>query len=169
MKQADLRVRYGRVLGLLFCVAGFITIALGWNGMAREACADCQLPYIVSGGAGGLGLILFGTALLVLAQIRAERNRLAEQIGEAIRPLVQATATNGAGGTKVVAAKSTYHRPGCRLVEGKADVDEMSVAAALAKGLTPCRVCDPAEISAGQSEPVAKESSEETQKAEASS
>jgi hypothetical protein len=169
MKQVDLRVRYGRLLGLLFCVAGFITIALGWNGMAREACPDCQLPYIVSGGAGGLGLILFGIALMVMAQIRAERNRLAQQIGEAIRPLVQATATNGAGDTKVMAAKSTYHRPGCRLVEGKSDVDQMSVAAARAKGLTPCRVCNAAEISAGSSEPSAKESSEETKKAEASS
>jgi hypothetical protein len=169
MKQADLRVRYGRLLGLLFCVAGFIAIALGWNGMAREACADCQLPYIVSGGAGGLGLILFGIALLLMAQIRAERNRLAEQIGDAIRPLVQATATDGAGDAEVVAAKSTYHRPGCRLVTAKSDLDEMSVAAAQAKGLTPCRVCNPAEIGLGASEASAKEPGEQPQKAEASS
>src|ERR671922_302657 len=79
--EAGMRVLYGRLLGLLFCVAGFIVIALGWNGMAREACPDCQLPYIVSGGAGGVALVLFGVALLVLAQLRAERIRLAEQIG----------------------------------------------------------------------------------------
>jgi hypothetical protein len=168
MKQTDLRVRYGRLLGLLFCVAGFIVIALGWNGMAREACPDCQLPYIVSGGAGGLGLILFGIALLVMAQIRAERNKLAEQIGEAIRPLVHATAANGAGDTKVVAAKSTYHRPECRLVEGKSDVDEMSVAAARAKGLTPCRVCSPDEIAVSAPESSAKEAAKEPEKAETS-
>lgn len=169
MRQPDLRVRYGRLLGLLFCVAGFITIALGWNGMAREACADCQLPYIVSGGAGGLGLILFGVGLLVMSQFRAERDRLAEQIAEAIRPLVQATAENGAGGQgKVVAGESTYHRPGCRLVKDKSDLDEMSLAAAHAKGLTPCRVCSPAEIHAGPSEASAREPGDQREKTEAS-
>lgn len=165
MRQPDLRVRYGRLLGLLFCVAGFITIAMGWNGMAREACPDCQLPYIVSGGAGGLGLILFGVALLVLAQIRAERGRLADQIAEAIRPLVQATAENGAG--KVVAGKSTYHRPGCRLVKDKSDLDQMSHAAARAKGLTPCRVCDPGETGAEVSTPSDDEPGEAQKKTEA--
>jgi hypothetical protein len=145
MRQSDLRVRYGRLLGLLFCVAGFIVIALGWNGMAREACPDCQLPYIVSGGAGGVALVLFGVALLVLAQLRAERIRLAEQIGDALRPLIHATAEDGSGGGKVVAGKSTFHRPGCRLVKDKSDLDEMSMAAARARGLTPCRVCNPEE------------------------
>jgi hypothetical protein len=145
MRQPDLRVRYGRLLGLLFCVAGFIVIALGWNGMAREACPDCQLPYIVSGGAGGVALVLFGVGLLVLAQVRAERIRLGEQIAEAVRPLVQATAEDGSAGGKVVAGKSTFHRPGCRLIKDKADLDEMSVVAARAKGLTSCRVCNPAD------------------------
>ena len=145
MRQSDLRVRYGRLLGLLFCVAGFIVIALGWNGMAREACPDCQLPYIVSGGAGGVALVLFGAALLILAQLRAERIRLAEQIGDALRPLVHATAEDGSGGGKVVAGKSTFHRPDCRLVKDKTDLDEMSLTAARSKGLTPCRVCNPAE------------------------
>src|SRR5918996_6459848 len=111
MRQSDLRVRYGRLLGLLFCVAGFIVIALGWNGMAREACPDCQLPYIVSGGAGGVALVLFGAALLILAQLRAERIRLAEQIGDALRPLVHATAEDGSGGGKVVAGGGTPPPP----------------------------------------------------------
>jgi hypothetical protein len=151
MRQPDLRVRYGRLLGLLFSVAGFIVIALGWNGMAREACPDCQLPYIVSGGAGGVALVLFGVGLLVLAQLRAERIRLGEQIAEAVRPLVQATAGDGSAGGKVVAGTSTFHRPGCRLIKDKADLDEMSLAAARAKGLTPCRVCNPAEAEAPDS------------------
>jgi hypothetical protein len=152
MRQPDLRVRYGRLLGLLFCVAGFIVIALGWNGMAREACPDCQLPYIVSGGAGGVALVLFGVGLLVLAQLRAERIRLAEQIGEAVRPLVQATAENGSAEGRVVAGKSTFHRPGCRLVKDKSDLDEMSLAAARAKGLEPCRVCNPTDEQPSASE-----------------
>ena len=35
--------------------------------------ADAQLPYLLSGGAVGIGLIVFGAALLVLGQVRADR------------------------------------------------------------------------------------------------
>jgi hypothetical protein len=42
-----------------------------------------------------------------------------------------------------VAGKSTYHRPECRLVEGKTDLDRVSVEVARLQGLSPCRVCNP--------------------------
>src|SRR3989337_1630355 len=76
----DRQVRYGRILVLVFALVGFIAIGLGWNGMAKVACPDCQLPYLLSGGAAGLGLILVGGVLLVMAQIRDERLRLADQL-----------------------------------------------------------------------------------------
>jgi hypothetical protein len=73
-------VRFGRILGLFFSAAGFVTIGFGWNGMAKVACPDCQLPYLLSGGAVGLGLILVGGVLLLLAQVRDERIKLGEQL-----------------------------------------------------------------------------------------
>ena len=159
----DRQVRYARILGLVFLVIGFVMIGLGWNGMAKIAYADGQLPYLLSGGAAGLGLILLGSTLLISAQFRDERLKLAEQlrqVGTAISKAVGA-AGNGAGvGDLVVAGKSTYHRSECRLVEGKADVERVSVEVARLNGLSPCRVCDPPTGEDGaEKKPAAKRSS----------
>jgi hypothetical protein len=144
------QVQLARILGLVFCLAGFVAIGLGWNGMARRTCPDCQLPYLLSGGATGLGLIVFGVGLLVVAQIRAERIRLGgyvDRITAALRPgsgagePVASSAANGDG--RVVAGRSTYHRPDCALVAGKSDLELLTVEAAVRRDLSPCRVCSP--------------------------
>ena len=62
-----------RWMGLVLCAAGFGAIGVGWAGMAGATTADAQLPYLLSGGAVGIGLIVFGAALLVLGQVRADR------------------------------------------------------------------------------------------------
>jgi hypothetical protein len=145
-KAPDRQVRYGRILGLVFLLIGFIAIGLGWNGMAKNACPDCQLPYLLSGGATGIGLILLGATLLITAQVRDERMKLAEQlrqVGTAISKAVGAAGPTAATGELVVAGKSTYHRLDCRLVEGKAEIDRVSVEVARLNGLSPCRVCGP--------------------------
>ena len=69
--RGDRQIRYARILGLCFIVAGFAAIAFGWSGAARVACPDCQLPYLLSGGAAGLGLVIVGAIALIIAQIRA--------------------------------------------------------------------------------------------------
>ncbi len=142
----DPQVRYGRILGLFFAVAGFVVIGFGWNGSAKSALVDVQFPYLISGGMGGLALVLLGSVLMLMAQFRAERLKLAEQLeklghvlGRAPSPLEVTTSENG----RVVAGKSTYHKPDCRLVEGKADLDFVSPEAAKLSGLSPCRVCNP--------------------------
>jgi methylphosphotriester-DNA--protein-cysteine methyltransferase len=43
----------------------------------------------------------------------------------------------------VVVGRASFHRPDCRLVEGKEDLDYASQDEATARGLSPCRVCDP--------------------------
>ena len=143
--REDRQVRYARFLGLVFCVAGFAAIILGWNGTARVACPDCQLPYLLSGGAAGLGLIVVGAVLMVLAQVRSERLHLAEQLSALLRPLGAATAAlaNGGSNGKVVAGESTYHRPDCSLVRERTELDRVPVETARAVGLSPCRICRP--------------------------
>jgi hypothetical protein len=81
------RVQLTRFIGLLFAMAGFAAIGVGWNGMASVSCVDCQLPYLLSGGAAGLGLVLVGVGLLVVAQVRAERIRLVRHV-DAVRDAV---------------------------------------------------------------------------------
>ena len=147
----DRQVRLGQILGLLFLVAGFVVITLGWRGMAQVACPDCQLPYLLSGGAAGLGLLLLGTALLVISQVRSERLKLGiqlENLGSALTKASVGAATPAAAGAAnglVGAGKSTYHRPDCRLVEGKSSLEAVPIEAARTNGLTPCRVCKPDE------------------------
>jgi hypothetical protein len=148
------RITYTRMLGLVFCVAGFVAIGLGWNGMARKACADCQLPYLLSGGATGIGLIIFGVALLVIGQIRADRLRAEAHLEQVLTSLARPAAaalTPGAelpeqnGQPMVVAGPAAYHRPECRLLKGKEGLTTMSLEDARTSGLAPCRVCNPLE------------------------
>jgi hypothetical protein len=73
-----------RVLGLLIATGGGVAIGFGWAGAAQESCVDCQIPYLLSGGAAGVGLIIFGIALLLLAQIRTESRRLGDRIEHAL-------------------------------------------------------------------------------------
>ena len=169
---SDARIRYGRVLGLLFIVAGFVVIGLAWNGAAGKACVDCQFPYLLSGGFGGLGLVVTGAALLVVSGLRAERRHLQDALegtgsgprapgatGDVVMPgagadggaaaaqpaatgAVASGATASPADGMVVAGRTTYHRPECRLVKGKS-LAVVSVAQAVASGLTPCRICQP--------------------------
>jgi hypothetical protein len=80
-------LRTMRLLGLVCCLVGFVAIGLGWHGMASVACADCQLPYLLSGGATGLGLIMFGVMLLIVAQLRSDRIANHRQLERLLRAL----------------------------------------------------------------------------------
>jgi hypothetical protein len=74
------QIKFARFLGLVLCGAGFLLIILGWAGAARRSCIDCQIPYLLSGGAAGLGLILFGVTIVVMAQLRTDSRRLADRL-----------------------------------------------------------------------------------------
>ncbi|MGH3656149.1 MAG: hypothetical protein ACRDUA_05775 [Micromonosporaceae bacterium] len=69
-----------RLLGLMFCLLGATLITLGWMGTAKYAYVDQQMPYLLSGGAAGLGLIVVGIGLLVIAQLRVEADKIAERL-----------------------------------------------------------------------------------------
>lgn len=51
-------------------LAGFVVLAVSWRGVAREADVALQIPYVVSGGLGGIGLILVGCALTAVQVAR---------------------------------------------------------------------------------------------------
>jgi hypothetical protein len=73
-----------RVLGLLIATGGGVAIGFGWAGAAQVDCVECQIPFLLSGGAAGIGLIIFGVALMLLAQIRTESRRLGDRIEHAL-------------------------------------------------------------------------------------
>lgn len=146
----DRRIRDAQILGLGFCVVGFVAIGLGWRGAANKACVDCQIPYLISGAATGIGLILLGVGLLVMAQIRVERAKLADHMSHLMAGAAPPPegAPRAAGNGHVVVGGSTYHRPDCRLVKQKPGLSTLSLEAAQSSGLMACRVCRPEESEA---------------------
>jgi hypothetical protein len=73
------QTRMTRLVGLAFCIGGFVAIGFGWSGAAGKDCVECQMPYLLSGGAIGIGLIVFGVGMMVMAQLRTEGRRLADR------------------------------------------------------------------------------------------
>lgn len=159
--DVDRRVRLGRMLGFTFVTAGFVIIGVAWNGSASINFVQGQMPYLLSGGFLGLGLIVTGCVLLMLSSVRAERQVMTDLFSEMSRLLSRNLArsqfsSNGSGDTEgqVVATDTTYHRSGCRVLQGKQSLTTVTVQQADAEGLAPCRVCDP---------PVVQKSEEKTE------
>lgn len=149
--DVDRRVRLGRILGLLFMAAGFVVIGRAWYGAAGiNLRIDSQIPYLLSGGFIGLGLVVTGATLLFLATVRSERQIMTDKFDEMLTLLgrnlnrLQFSA-NGAASTngQVVAGTSVYHRAECRILQGKQGLTTVTVEQADAEGLKPCRVCSP--------------------------
>ena len=81
--------KLGGVLGIAYCIAGFFLIFLGWNGAASHDRVEAQIPYLISGGLGGLGLVVVGAALIVAHSLRADRVELAGAIEDLRDALVE--------------------------------------------------------------------------------
>jgi hypothetical protein len=138
--------KLGGVLSLVFVGAGLLIIGLGYNGMASNTLVAAQMPYLLSGGILGLALVVFGTGLMVNRSGREDRQRLegvllqlldAQQTGE-----LHARVPADVDGLFAAGAAS-FHRPGCRLVDGREEVSYVTADEARARDLKPCRVCQP--------------------------
>ena len=84
---------------------------------------------------------------LVIAQIRSAQIAFQDQgrqVNQAVLRVASLAGTGGNGHSQVVAGQSTYHRPECRLVQGKQGLERVNVETAVMNGLSPCRVCNPA-------------------------
>jgi hypothetical protein len=141
---------FGGKLGLLLCVAGLGVIWAGWNGAASYNDIRKQFPYLISGGLGGLALVVIGAALMVIQSQRADRVQIESNLVELRNILDRMTGvatTNGAEASDaslVVAGPSAYHQPSCKLVTGR-DLRKMTTEQAEAAGLEACRTCTPVE------------------------
>jgi hypothetical protein len=146
--------RLGGQLGLGCIAGGLLLIGLAWNGAASVDFVSGQVPYLLSGGALGLGLVVLGAAMIVIQNSRRDRSLIEAQLKElntAITRLANAVGGggpgghNGGSGPTVVLGRSSYHRPDCRLAQGK-DLPTATIDAAEADGLSPCRICNPNEL-----------------------
>lgn len=78
-----------RLIGLLFWLAGGTVITFGWMGMAEIAYVDGQMPYLVSGGAAGLALILVGSTLVLYAAVLDNAERGARRTAELFKSALE--------------------------------------------------------------------------------
>lgn len=159
-------------LGWILLGVGGLLMLGGYLGVSREALPAKQIPYLVSGGIGGMFFAVLGAYFLGTQALRDDSGRLdrLEQMVQELhqvllrRPdapdltvVLDAASPNGAAsdnGTATPARKvvsveggELFHRSGCAMVQGK-DAEDLTPAAARKRGLRPCPACAPAGVPA---------------------
>ena len=147
-------------LGYVLIGAGALLLLAGYLGVSREVIVARQIPYLVSGGLVGLGLITIGGRLLLIEDLRRDSGRL-DRLEKAVLELHQvllyrpdapslstanATASaNGAGATKllVLPGGESFHRTDCPVVGDKTTGRSVTLETAQRKGLRACPLCQP--------------------------
>jgi hypothetical protein len=70
------RTQWDRVGAWVAILAGAVAIILGWLGVSGTGFTSEQIPYIVSGGLGGLFLLGLGATIWISADLRDEWRKL---------------------------------------------------------------------------------------------
>ena len=71
-----LRDLWDRALAVVLTVAGAVLLIVGWFGVSGQGLTSLQIPYVVSGGLGGIFLMGVGAALWLSADLRDEWRKL---------------------------------------------------------------------------------------------
>ncbi len=140
-----------------FIALGLMSIAMAWYRAAGKDSIQEQFPYVISGGVAGLafigigvGLVLFEAGRRLSNNLNQQFQTLAESMGgtapakaEVPAAEVEHALETAAANGRVVVGRSSFHRPDCRLVSTTGNATFSSTEEALARGLQPCRVCEP--------------------------
>lgn len=150
--RAAVSVRALLVAGGVLAPVGLLLIVLGWFGASRTPNLREQIPYLISGGLLGLGLVFLGGFLYFsrwLTQLvhdqRAGTDAVTAAVDRLARvlerpPPVAMSPVRPRPAELVVTGRGTMaHRPECRVVAGRPGVRP----AGPDEPLTPCRLCQP--------------------------
>ena len=140
--------RLGGQLGVLLCLAGFLVMFFGWNGAASSNFVPAQFPFLISGGLVGLGVVVLGSALILVQNQRADMARLeaaVERVALAVERQSSGSVNNPAAALQgyVVAGGSSYHLPDCTLPEARTEAHMVPLTDVQGSSLEACRVCRP--------------------------
>jgi hypothetical protein len=146
------------IVGIALLPIGLTFILMGWAGAASTGYVFEQIPYLISGGFIGLGLLFAAGSLYLASWISrssawnrhqtgllldalAELKRVGAVGGSAFAP---PGSVNGAGATRLVATPrgSMFHLPDCPIVANRDDLREV---AKDTDDMNPCGMCSPLE------------------------
>jgi hypothetical protein len=130
--------------------AGVVFVILGWYGAAHTNILTEQIPYLISGGLLGMGLIIVAGVMVAGASQERSTDELRREIARAFAamgsrapdPGVHAdTFSSNGHHVFVVPGGRSYHVAGCPILEGKEGVKELQPAQASASGYAACKLC----------------------------
>jgi len=142
------------LIPVVLLIMGIVFVTLGWYGAAYTNIITEQVPYLISGGLLGLGLIIVAGFMASSAMLerRSEelRRDLLSALAEGIHvngsaPSAGSKETTAAAATKVFVLEGghSYHLAGCPILEGKDGISEREPRAAARAGFAMCKLCGP--------------------------
>jgi hypothetical protein len=167
--RRDWRTKITRpIVGWALAGLGALFIVIGYFGVANQALVAKQLPYLVSGGIGGMVLVAVGAFLLGTDDVRKQLQRverLESLVDDLHRTLlvpagsVQTEVSSEPGAPTspngslfdthidlvALPRGKSYHLAGCSMVAGK-DAPPIEAAEINARELQPCPLCTPAPV-----------------------
>ena len=144
--------------GAVLVPFGFLVMLMGWWGASHTGYVFDQIPYMISGGLIGLGLVLVGSFAYFAYWLtrmfhnqREQTDRTVAALERLEARLADLPAANGAasgraagrnGGAQFVATASgtMFHLPDCSVVVNRPKLRKVRGDEA---GMEPCRLCDP--------------------------
>lgn len=152
------------LLGWVLTGLGLLALFISWYEVSGTAVVAKQIPYLVSGGLLGVGLIALGGRSFLIEDLRRDSgrlDRLEQMVGElhlallnrADAPDPQALLAprpelNGSGELRVLPSGTTFHRADCPMLVGKDRATTIRPETAVRRGLAPCPLCEPSPVSA---------------------
>lgn len=79
------------VLGLVLIASGFGAIFAAWLQVSNQSLETGQIPYLVSGGLGGLGLIIIGAVVILVDTVLKSAAELRRVWSEGFENLIEKT------------------------------------------------------------------------------
>jgi hypothetical protein len=151
------------VIGWVLLGVGALIILIGWIGVSGTPVVAKQIPYVVSGGIGGVLLAILGAYFLGTEELRKDSGRLdrlermVDDLHEVLLAMPDAPAparhTAEAPGTNghayvALAGSDTYHRADCAMVAAKPNTAKVAPSTIQRRGLQACSLCEPSTVDA---------------------
>ena len=101
-------------LGIVLLVGGWVVLLLGWYQAGQQDLETGQIPYVISGGFGGFGLILMGIISILVDVVRQAESKLRRSADELHRRMEELAETFTLEQARTRPAEGAQRRQGRR-------------------------------------------------------